>query len=276
VRTAAAIGVSIPAVSPSTSAPPSTRGRILAEVLIVLGLSLGMSALYSIVTLINRATLPTPIAQQTATIVPSRDDRQIFDLLYQLLGIVSDLVPVALVCFLLWSTARPHLGRLGIDAKHPVRDGLLGLGLALPIGVAGLGIFLAGRALGIGVGISASNLTDYWWTIPVLLLTAARAAIQEEVIMIGYLFARLGDLGVGRWGTILISAAIRGTYHLYQGYGAFVANFAMGVVFGWLYTRGTERRVIPFVVTHFAIDAVVFVGAPAAANAWPELFAPPA
>jgi membrane protease YdiL (CAAX protease family) len=255
------------------------RGRIIAEIVIVLGLSLGMSALYSIVTLINRATLETPISQQTATIVPSRDSRAIFDLLYQLLGIASDLVPVALVCFLLWSTTRPHLGRLGIDAKHPVRDTLLGLGLALPIGIAGLGIFLAGRALGLGVGISASNLTDQWWTIPVLLLTAARAAIQEEVIMLGYLFARLTDLRLNRWTMILISATIRGTYHLYQGYGAFVANFAMGVVFGWLYTRGDaegrQRRVIPFVVTHFAIDAVVFVGAPAAANAWPELFAPP-
>jgi len=248
------------------------RGRIIAEVVIVLGLSLGMSALYSIVTLINRATLETPIAQQSTTIVQSRDDRAIFDLIYQLLGIASDLFPVALVCFLLWSTAKPHLGRLGIDAQHPVRDGLFGLGLALPIGVAGLGIFLAGRALGIGVGISASNLTDQWWTIPVLLLTAARAAIQEEVIMLGYLFARLGDLRLNRWTIILISATIRGTYHLYQGYGAFVANFAMGVVFGWLYTRTPERRVIPFVVTHFAIDAVVFVGAPAAAATWPALF----
>lgn len=253
--------------------PPSRR-RLVAEVLIVLGLSLGMSALYSIVTLVNRATYETPIAQQTATIVPSRDSRPIFDLLYQLLGIASDLMPVLLVCFLLWSATAPHLGRLGIDAKHPVRDTLLGLGLALPIGIAGLGVFLAGRALGIGVGITASNLTEQWWTIPVLLLVAARAALQEEIIMIGYLFARLGDLGVGRWGTILISATIRGTYHLYQGYGAFFANFAMGVVFGWLYTRGTERRVIPFLVTHFAIDAVVFVGAPAAAAAWPELFAP--
>lgn len=251
-----------------------SRGRIVAEIVIVLAVSLGMSALYSIVTIINRATLETPIAQQTATIVPSRDSRPIFDLLYQLLGIASDLAPVALVCFLLWRAQRPHLARLGIDAKHPVRDTLLGLGLALPIGVAGLAIFLTGRALGWGVGISASNLTEQWWTIPVLFLVAARAAIQEEVIMIGYLFARLGDAGAGRWTTILISAAIRGTYHLYQGYGAFVANFAMGVVFGWLYTRGPERRVIPFVVTHFAIDAVVFVGAPAAANAWPELFAP--
>jgi membrane protease YdiL (CAAX protease family) len=256
-----------------------TRHRITAEIVIVLGLSLGMSALYSIVALINRATLETPIGQQTATIVPSRDSRPIFDLLYQMLGIASDLVPVALVCFLLWSATKPHLSRLGIDAQHPVRDGVFGLGLALPIGIAGLGIFLGGRALGIGVGISATNLTDQWWTIPVLLLTAARAAIQEEVIMLGYLFARLGDLRLNRWTIILISATIRGTYHLYQGYGAFVANFAMGVVFGWLYTRGDaagrQRRVIPFVVTHFAINAVVFVGAPAAANAWPELFAPP-
>ena len=261
-----------------TAAPPAApaKGRIIAEVVIVLGLSLGMSALYSIVTLINRATFEAPLADQTATIVPSRDPRPIFDLLYQLLGIASELFPVALVCFLLWSVTKPHLGRLGIDARHPVRDTLFGLGLALPIGIAGLGVFLAGRALGIGVGISATNLTEQWWTIPVLLLIAARAAIQEEVIMIGYLFARFGDLRWSRWTIILTSAAIRGTYHLYQGYGAFVANFAMGVVFGWLYTRGTERRVIPFVVAHFTIDAVVFVGAPAAANAWPELFAPPA
>lgn len=260
-------------MSAPLSAVPS-RGRIVAEIVVVLAVSLGMSALYSIVTLVNRATLETPIANQTATIVPSRDSRPVFDLLYQVLGVASDLAPVALVCFLLWRAQRPHLARLGIDAQHPVRDTLLGLGLALPIGIAGLGIFLAGRALGWGVGISASNLTEQWWTIPVLLLIATRAALQEEIIMIGYLFARLGDAGAGRWATILISATIRGTYHLYQGYGAFFANFAMGVVFGWLYTRGTERRVIPFIVTHFAIDAVVFVGAPAAANAWPDLFAP--
>lgn len=250
-------------------------GRIGAEIAIVLGLSLGMSALYSIVALVNRMTLETPISEQTATIVPSRDARPAFDLIYQLLGIVSDLVPVALVCFLLWSASRPHLARLGIDARHPARDGLLGLGLALPIGVAGLGLFLAGRALGVGVGINASSITGQWWTIPVLLLVAARAAIQEEVIMIGYLFARLGESGWGRWAVILSSAAVRGAYHLYQGYGAFVANFAMGVVFGWLYTRGEERRVIPFVVAHFAIDAATFIGYPWVAASFPEWFAPP-
>jgi len=267
--------VSAPPAVLSTAVPPS-KGRITAEIVIVLALSLGMSALYSIVTLVNRATLDTPIGQQTATMIPQRDSRAVFDVLYQVLGIASDLAPVALVCFLLWSASHPHLGRLGIDAKHPVRDTLVGLGLALPIGIAGLAIFLLGRWLEWGVAIRALDQSVQWWTIVIALLIAARAAIQEEVIMIGYLFARLGDLGWNRWAIILTSAAIRGTYHLYQGYGAFIANFAMGVVFGWLYTRGRERRVIPFVVTHFAIDAVVFVGAPAAANAWPELFGVPA
>lgn len=258
---------------------PTSRRRIGAEIALVLLLSLGMSALYALVTFVNRLTLETPIGQQTATIIPSRDDRAIFDLLYQLLGIASDLAPVALVMFLLWAPGRPHLRRLGIDGRHPVRDTIAGLGLALPIGIAGLGIFLVGRALGVGVGIQASNLTDHWWTIPVLLLSALRAGLQEEVIMIGYLFARLDDLRWNRWVIILSSALLRGTYHLYQGAGAFVANFLMGVVFGWLYTRGDAagrpRRVIPFVVAHVAIDAVVFVGAPAAAAAWPDLFGVP-
>lgn len=260
-----------------TAAPPAipARGRIVAEIVIVLGLSLGISALYSIVTLINRLTLEKSLAEQTATIAPSRDSREVFDFLYQLLGIASELVPVALVCFLLWRTTTPHLGRLGIDGEHPVRDSLLGLGLALPIGLAGLGVFVAGRALNLGVYIQVSDADPHWWTVPMMLLIAARAAIQEEVIMIGYLFDRFGDLRWSRWTIILTSAAIRGTYHLYQGFGAFVANVAMGVVFGWLYTRGAERRVIPFVVAHFAIDAVVFVGAPAAAATWPDLFAPP-
>ncbi|MEO5535458.1 MAG: CPBP family intramembrane glutamic endopeptidase [Pseudolysinimonas sp.] len=255
-----------------TTPAPLSRRRIGWEIGIVLAVSLGMSALYAIVILINRATLETPIGQQTATIVPSRDPREIFDLLYQLLGIASDLAPVALVCYLLWSVSKPHLGRLGIDGQHPIRDVLLGLAIAVPIGVAGLGIYLIGRQLGIGVGINASGLTDHWWTIPILLLIAARAALQEEIIMIGYLYSRLGEARWGRWQIILFSAAIRGTYHLYQGFGAFFANFAMGVVFGWFYSRGTERRVIPLVVTHFTIDAVVFVGAPAAAAAWPALF----
>ncbi len=253
--------------------PLPSRGRLTAEILIVLGLSLGQAAVYAVVNLINRLTYEIPLGDQTTTLNPSRDSREIFDLIYQLLSLGFALVPVALVCWLLWRPDRPRLARLGIDATRPGRDVGQGVGLALLIGIPGIGLYLAGRTLGIGVSVDPSGLDAYWWTVPVLLLSALRAGIQEEVIMLGYLFARLSDLGWGRWPIIVGSAVLRGTYHLYQGFGAFVANVLMGVLFGFLYSR--TGRVIPFVVAHSAIDAAVFVGYPWAADTWPELFGLP-
>ncbi len=241
--------------------------------LIVLGLSLGASAAYSVVSIVNRLTREIPLSDQTASLNTALSPRPTFDLIYQLMGIFFDLVPVALVGFLLWQTTRPHLGRLGIDFTKPARDTLSGLGLALVVGIPGIAIYLLGRTLGISVQVSPSPLDTYWWTVPVLLLSAARAGITEEVIVIGYLFARLRDLGWGRWQIIIASALLRGTYHLYQGFGALIGNVLMGLLFGWLYTK--YGRVLPFVIAHFVIDAVIFVGYPWAAVTFPELFGLP-
>lgn len=238
--------------------------------LIVLGLSLGASAAYSVVSIVNRVTREIPLADQTASLNTALSPRPTFDLIYQLMGIFFDLVPVALVGFLLWQTTRPHLGRLGIDFTKPARDTLSGLGLALVVGIPGIAIYLLGRTVGITVQVVPSPLDTFWWTVPVLLLSAARAGITEEVIMLGYLFARLRDLGWGRWQIIIVSALVRGTYHLYQGFGAFIANVLMGLLFGWLYTK--YGRVLPFVIAHFMINAVIFVGYPWAAVTFPALF----
>jgi len=239
-------------------------------VLIVLGLSLGASAAYSVVSIVSRVTRDIPLADQTASLNTALSPRPTFDLIYQLMGIFFDLVPVALVGFLLWQTTRPHLGRLGIDFTKPARDTLSGLGLALVVGIPGIAIYLLGRTLGITVQVVPSPLDTFWWTVPVLLLSAARAGITEEVIMLGYLFARLRDLGWGRWQIIIVSALVRGTYHLYQGFGAFIANVLMGLLFGWLYSK--YGRVLPFVIAHFMINAVIFVGYPWAAVTFPALF----
>ena len=255
------------------TAPPSRR-RVGAEILIVLGLSLGASAAYSVVAIVNRLTREESLSQQSTSINTSLSTRPTFDLIYQLMAVFFDLMPVALVCFLLWQTTRPHLGRLGIDFTRPARDSLQGLGLALVIGIPGIGLYLLGRELGITVPVEASALGTFWWSIPILILRAALAGITEEVIVIGYLFARLRDLGWGKWSIILGSAALRGTYHLYQGFGAFVGNFAMGALFGWLYTR--FGRVLPLVIAHFVIDAAIFIGYPWAAATFPDLFGIPA
>jgi membrane protease YdiL (CAAX protease family) len=249
-----------------------SRRRITVEIILVLGLSLGMSALYAVVDIINSSTKSKPLSQQTATLNGSLDSRQVFDFLYQFLSLTSDLVPVALVVFLLWNSAAPHLARLGLNFSRPGRQILFGVLLALAIGIPGIGVYLGGKALGIGLTVSPSAF-DYWWTVPILLYSALRAALQEEVIVIGYLFARLRDLGWRDWPIIVATSLFRGSYHLYQGFGAFIGNFAMGMLFGWLYSR--YGRLLPLVIAHFVIDAAIFVGYPWAASAFPGLLGVP-
>ncbi|GAT72576.1 integral membrane protein [Microbacterium sp. HM58-2] len=249
------------------------RARLWWEIAIVLALGLGQSAVYAIVQLAYRLTDTAPLAEQTATLNPPRSDRELFDLIYQVLSIGFSLVPVLLVCFLLWQRRRPHLGRLGLDGTRMLPDAGRGFLLVLAIGIPGLGLYLAGRALGLFVAVNPAGLDAHWWTVPVLLLAAARASISEEFVVLGYLFARLRRLGWGPWTIIVATSVLRATYHLYQGPGAFLGNLAMGLLFGWLFQRG--GRLMPFLVAHFLIDATAFVGYPWAAAAWPALFGLP-
>ncbi len=257
------------------SAPPlsvpdkESRGRIGWQIALVLALGLGQSAVYAIVALIDAATRPRGLAGQTTTLNPTLSDRQYFDLAYQLLDILFSLAPVLLAAYFVWSATRPRLGRLGL-VRPRGSDVPWGLLLALVIGAGGIGVYLGARALGFSVGIDAAGLAPYWWTVPVLLLSALRAALQEELVVLGFLSDRLGALGWNRWAIIVTAAVVRGSYHLYQGWGGFVGNLVMGLVFGWLYTR--LKRVLPFVIAHFVIDAVVFVGYAWAAATFPSLF----
>lgn len=246
------------------------RGRIRAEILVVLALGLGQSAVYSIVDLVDISTRGA-ISSQSTTLNPSQSSREVFDLVYQLLGIGFSLAPVVLVCFLLWNRERPHLGRLGLDARRPVFDAVGGAVIALIIGACGLVVYIGGRALGLSVAVEATGLPPYWWSVPVLLLSAFRSGAQEEVVVIGYLFERLRELGWPRWAILVAPALLRGSYHLYQGYSAFIGNALMGLVFGLFYLR--TRRLWPLVIAHSLIDAAVFVGYPFAAALFPGLFA---
>ena len=235
----------------------ASRGRLGAEVLIVLGLSLGQSAVYAVVSLVAKLS-QGPLSEATATLNASRSDRPYLDLTYQLLAAAFALVPVVLALFLLSPPGRSGLRRIGLDRTRPGRDLALGGGLALVIGLPGLGLYAAGRALGVTATIVPAALDDHWWTVPVLVVAAVQNAVLEEVVVVGYLVERLEEL---RWGTpavLVASAVLRGSYHLYQGFGPFVGNVVMGLVFTALYLR--TRRVLPLVVAHTVIDVVAFVG----------------
>jgi membrane protease YdiL (CAAX protease family) len=234
--------------------------RLKLEVWIVLGLSLGASGVYSVVSLIRKATLPGGVSHQTATLNASQDNRQLFDFIYQILDIGFALVPVALALYLLSldRVKEPVSARLGLDRTRPRFDVVWGMGLAAAIGLPGLGLYGLGRLLGVTAQIIPAPDTSYWWTVPVLILAAIQNALLEEVVVIGYLTTRLRQLGWGAWPTIVTAAALRGSYHLYQGVGQGLGNFVMGLVFGYWFTR--TKRVLPLVIAHTILDVFAFVG----------------
>jgi membrane protease YdiL (CAAX protease family) len=235
------------------------RTRLGIEVAIVLGLSLGQSAIYSVLRIIERLTREVPLAQQTSTLNASvTPDRPWLDLTYQLVGIAFGLMPVLLALYLLNLSNAPAGRTIGFDLTRPRFDLGFGVLIALLIGVPGLGLYALARVLGLNTDVQASGLTDNWWTIPVLILSAAQNALLEEVVVIGYLFTRLSQLGWNAVAIVALSAIIRGSYHLYQGIGGFVGNLIMGVIFGLIYLRW--KRVGPLVVAHTLLDIAAFVG----------------
>lgn len=254
--TSGAVGVSAGGEAPSADA--ARRRRLTAEVWIVLGLSLGKSALYAVVALVDRLTVAVPLGDQAVALNPSRSPRPWLDLTYQVLQIGFALVPVALALYLLSEPGRRAVGRIGLDLREPWRALAAGVGLAALIGIPGLALYGLGRAAGITVEVQAATLNAYWWTVPVLILAALQNALLEEVIAVGYLMERLGDLAWRPWTIIAASAFLRGSYHLYQGVGPFLGNIAMGVVFAEYYRR--RRRVMPLVIAHTVLDVVAFVG----------------
>src|SRR5690606_13246860 len=128
---------------------------------IVLALGVGESAIYSIVQLAYRLTDAAPLADQTTTLNPSRSDREVFDLIYQVLGIGFSIVPVLLVCFLVWQNTRPHLGSLGLDGTRIGRDIGRGALLVLAIGIPGIALYVAGRMLGLFVLVDPGGLDQH-------------------------------------------------------------------------------------------------------------------
>ncbi|WP_328463752.1 CPBP family intramembrane metalloprotease [Actinoplanes sp. NBC_00393] len=244
----------------------ATRRTYLPEIVIVLLLSLGQSAIYAIVSLTAKLTADKPLAQQTATLNPTVSPRPYLDLTYQVLGIFFALIPVVLVIYLLQrDNIRP--GRdLGIDFRRPVHDLGWGVGLAALIGIPGLLLVYTALQLGLNAQIVPSGLQPYWWAVPVLVLAALENSILEEVVVVGYLMTRLRQSGMTTFWIIVCSAVLRGSYHLYQGFGAFVGNAIMGVIFALFFLK--TKRVMPLIVAHSLLDITAFVGYQLLPDSW--------
>ncbi|MFF9118498.1 CPBP family intramembrane glutamic endopeptidase [Streptomyces massasporeus] len=235
-----------------------SRRMLRNETLLVLALSLGASGVSALISFIGSVTKPGGLRDQAATMNASAaPGRPWLDLAWQLFGITTALVPVALVAhFLLREGA--SLRTIGFDRTRPWPDLGRGAAIAAVIGSTGIAFYLAARGLGFNLTVVPEALPEVWWKYPVLILSAIQNAVLEEVIVVGYLLRRLGQLGWTPTAALVGSSVLRGSYHLYQGIGGFVGNMVMGIVFVYLYRRW--GRVGPLVVAHSLLDIGAFVG----------------
>ncbi|MGW4032901.1 CPBP family intramembrane glutamic endopeptidase [Streptomyces sp. NPDC004838] len=235
------------------------RRALRSETLLVLALSLGASAVSSLISFVGSLTKPGGLKEQAASLNGSyAPGRPWLDLAWQLFGIATALVPVLLVAHLLTREGAGGLRSMGFDRTRPWPDLGRGTLVAAGIGSAGLAFYLVARATGFNLTVVPESLPEVWWKFPVLILSAIQNSVVEEVIVVGYLLRRLGQLGWSPMAALVASSVLRGSYHLYQGIGGFIGNMVMGVVFVLLYRRW--GRVGPLVVAHALLDIVAFVG----------------
>lgn len=227
------------------------------EIVALFAVSLGASGVSAFVSLVGSLTAHHSLASQSVALNGSQaPGRPLLDLFLQLVSLASGLAPVFLAFYLL--SRAGEVSKIGVDRSQPLRDLARGAGLAALIGGAGLGLYFIAYKSGIALNIVAESLPDIWWRIPVLLGSALQNGLLEEVLVTGYLLTRLRELGVRPAYAVAISATLRGSYHLYQGFGGFAGNAALGVIFAVLFLRW--RRATPMIIAHTLIDAVAFVG----------------
>src|SRR5690606_17027819 len=147
---------------------------------------------------------------------------------------------------------------IGLDLHRPRFDLTSGAVLAAVVGLPGLGLYLAAYQAGFSARIAPANLPEVWWAVPVLVLAALQNSLVEEVVGVGYLLTRLQALGWRTSTMVAGHALLRGTYHLYQGFGGFIGNAAMGVLFALFYLR--VRRDGRLVVGGTLLGAAACVG----------------
>lgn len=239
---------------------PRPRERPGLELLAVLGVSLGMSGIYALLSFIRTEwTVQGGIGASTTTVVSgAQSTYPLLDLLDDLADLLHGVAPplLALVLLARWPGGAGF--GIGFDMRRFRVEASQGIGFLALIGIPGLALVYFAHRIGVNASLDVVNFPDVWYRVPYLLLSAFQNGFAEEIVVVGFMLTRLRQAGWTNERALGASALLRGSYHLYQGIGGFFGNLVMGLVFGWWFQR--TNRVLPLVVAHFLLDAFSFVG----------------
>ena len=149
---------------------------------------------------------------------------------------------------------------LGLSRKAILRDALPAVGLLLGTWLSTfiLALPLAGILNNDSLTNQQHNTHVPAYFIVYAIVVSATTAINEEVIVNGYLMTRLAQLGWRPWPALALSLALRTSYHSYYGVGLIAT-----VPFGYWATRSFQKhgRLGRPILAHFLNDAVILSAA---------------
>jgi uncharacterized protein len=163
--------------------------------------------------------------------------------------------PVLVVGFLL---ARNREGWAGIGLTR-FRAGDLGMGAVLWVASFILVLVLAQLFQYFGqreVDFLPEGL-PLWFRSLQAVLIAVTAGVTEEIVVRGYAQTRLEQLRAPTAVIILLPTALWGVLHVYQGAGAALTIFGLGLMYAWYFQR--TRRLWPLILAHILFDATQLV-----------------
>ncbi|HZD18660.1 MAG TPA: CPBP family intramembrane glutamate endopeptidase, partial [Actinomycetota bacterium] len=184
--------------APERPRPPLPVRTLAEELLVVLSLSLLASAVFAIIDLLSAPIRGVTVASVSQS---PRLARQVF-------GSLFGLAPVWLATYLVRRSGE-GVGAIGLAWDRPREDLARGFLLFAVIGLGGIGVYLSAVELGVNRFVVPVPPIGLWWTVPVLFLNAAEAALVEEVIVVAYLVTRLRQLGATKATAIGASAVLR-------------------------------------------------------------------
>jgi uncharacterized protein len=212
-----------------------------------LGLVLVLAFAPSVLGLLFLALGPQGTAPAQTQVLPS------------LISIVIELFlswsPVLVIGFLL---ARNREGWAGIGLTR-FSAGDLGMGAVLWVASFILVLVLAQLFQYFGqreVDFLPEGL-PLWFRALQAVLIAVTAGVTEEIVVRGYAQTRLEQLRAPAAVILLVPTALWAVLHVYQGLGAALTIFGLGLMYAWYFQR--TRRLWPLILAHILFDMTQLV-----------------
>lgn len=163
--------------------------------------------------------------------------------------------PVLVIGFLL-TRNREHWAGIGLTR---FRAGDLGMGLLLWLASFVLVLVLAQLFQYFGqreVDFLPEGL-PLWFRAVQAVLIAVTAGVTEEIVVRGYAQTRLEQLRASTAVILLVPTALWAVLHVYQGLGAALTIFGLGLMYAWYFHR--TRRLWPLILAHILFDMTQLV-----------------